>query len=78
MRKRNIVIGSITIYVILASIMCVPMAVGTHEGLSIIGIDSELVGLEIEGKQSYGHLAIQINDVVYEPPVFRALQTRQY
>ena len=43
------------------------MAVGAHEGLSIIGIDSELVGLEIEGKESYGHLAIQINHNVYEP-----------
>ena len=65
--KKSIAIGMVTIYAIFASVMCVPMAVAAHEGLSLIGVENELVGLEIKDKESYGHCAIQINEVVYEP-----------
>lgn len=63
--KKIIAVGMVSVYAILATVMCVPMAIATHEGLSIIGVESELVCLDT-GKDSYGHCAIQINDVVYE------------
>jgi hypothetical protein len=57
----------LTIYAVIASIGCSPLAVATHEGLNVIGVDSEIAGATITGRVTYCHIFLIIDGEAYEP-----------
>lgn len=65
--KRNtaMVAGVIT-YLIIASIGCSPMGVTTCEVLNMVNIDTQIALADVDGKNSYGHVYVIINDTPYE------------
>ncbi len=57
----------LTIYAVIASIGCSPLAVATHEGLNVIGMDSQIAGATITGRVTYCHIFLIIDGEAYEP-----------
>jgi hypothetical protein len=58
---------TILTYLIVASIGCSPMGVITCDVLDNIGIESQIGLADVDGKESYGHLYVIVNDQPYEP-----------
>ena len=54
-------------YIIIASIGCSPLSVTTCEILNTIGIDSQIALTGVDGKNSYGHIYVIIDNEPYEP-----------
>jgi hypothetical protein len=57
----------LTIYVVIASIGCSPLAVATHEGLNVIGVDSQIAVATVAGRMTYCHIFVIIDGKAYEP-----------
>lgn len=55
------------LYILIASIGCSPASCLTYEILDIIGIDSQIAIADVDGKDSYSHVYIIINNQSYEP-----------
>lgn len=53
-------------YALIWSIGCSPIAVLAHETLKTFGIESEIAGAAVTGRE-YGHAYIIIDDRSYEP-----------
>lgn len=46
---------------------CAPIAIFTHEILSVVGIDSQIALADVDGKESYGHVYVTIDGKPQEP-----------
>lgn len=57
----------LAIYVTVASIGCSLTAVASHEALHLIGIDSEIAGADVAGRETYCHIFLIIGGESYEP-----------
>lgn len=67
--KRKIIVSGIT-YFLIVSIGCSPLGVITYEVLNMANIDTQIALADVDGKDSYGHVYVIINDAPYEPRYF--------
>ena len=65
--KKTLLITLVAVYLFVATFGCVPLAIATHETLSLIGIDSQIVVLRVDGTGCYTHCAVMVRERVYEP-----------
>ena len=64
---NKIIMIIIMLYILIVSIGCSPVGCLTCKLLDIIGIDSQIAIADVEGKDSYSHVYIIINNQSYEP-----------
>lgn len=67
-RRRAVVLLCIfAVWLIVAGIGCSPMAVATHEGLKLVGVESEIALANVNGSEIYGHVFVVVDGRPYEP-----------
>lgn len=67
MSMKKLLVAVFIVWAIVAMFGCVPMAIATHEALSLIGVESQIVEMTVNNATKYVHVAISINETIYEP-----------